>query len=71
MGFLGVLGDVITYNNYKDKIKKYKQHGLRQFVSNYKAHYKRYIPVNDLKWGEEMEYQIFVRVKCDDDVIRL
>lgn len=40
MGFLGVLGDVITYNNYKEHIARYKKHGLNQFVSNYKAHYK-------------------------------
>lgn len=66
MGFLGVLGDVITYNNYKEHIPRYKKHGLKQFVSNYKAHCNRKIEVENLKWGEEMEYQIYVRVLVDD-----
>ena len=55
MGFLGVLGKVLSYNQYKEHIAKYKMHGLRQFASNYKVHHKRSIPVSDLKWGEEME----------------
>jgi len=62
MGFLNVRGDVITYNKYKDKIPDYKLHGIRQFVSTYKAHVDKFIKVDELKWGEEMEYMIFVRV---------
>ena len=38
MGFLGVRGEVLTYNKYKDKIEQYKMHGIRQFISLYKAH---------------------------------
>jgi len=56
MGFLGVKGEVVTYNNYKDKIEQYKMHGIRQFISLYKAHSNRLIPIENLKWGEEMEY---------------
>jgi hypothetical protein len=59
MGFLEVRGNVISYEQYKDKIHKYKQHGLSQLVSLYKAHQDRFIALDDLKWGEEMEYMIF------------
>ena len=71
MGFLKTKGKVIPFNEYKEKIEKYKMHGLMQFVSIYKAHKDRFIPVNDLKWGEEMEYQIFVWVECEDNKVRL
>jgi hypothetical protein len=60
MGFLSVQGGVLTYNSYKKKIDKYKEHGLKQFVSIYNAHKERNIPLKDLKWGEEMEYQLYV-----------
>ena len=56
MGFLSVKGGVLTYHDYKNKIEQYKLHGLKQFVSLYKAHKDRLIPLRDLKWGEEMEY---------------
>ena len=56
MGFLNVKGGVLTYNQYKDKVAAYKQHGLNQFKTLYTAHKDRYIPLKDLKWGEEMEY---------------
>lgn len=58
MGFLKVAGGVLTYNQYKDesKIKNYKLHGLSQFAHLYNEHKDKYIPLNDLKWGEEMEY---------------
>jgi hypothetical protein len=71
MGFLGVKGNVISYRVYKDKIEGYKWHGLRQLVSTYKAHQARVIPVEELKWGEEMEYMIFVLVECQDGKLRL
>jgi glutamate--cysteine ligase catalytic subunit len=61
MGFLSVQGGVLTYNQYKSKIEQYKKHGLRQFVSIYKAHKSRSIPLKELKWGEEMEYQIYAQ----------
>jgi len=31
-----------------------------QFASVYNAHKKRFIPLKDLKWGEEMEYQLYL-----------
>lgn len=51
----------MTYNQYKDRIHVYKQHGLNQFISLFRAHKDRKIPVADLKWGEEMEYIIYVK----------
>ena len=41
---------------YKDKTDIHKKHGLNQFISIYNAHKDRFIPLKDLKWGEEMEY---------------
>ena len=64
MGFLNVKGGLLTYNQYKDKMENYKRHGLRQFKSLYNAHKDRYIELADLKWGEEMEYQVMT---CDED----
>lgn len=29
MGFLTVYGKVLTYNEYKHKMEKYKEHGLK------------------------------------------
>ena len=56
MGFLNVKGNVLTYEQYKHKIESYKRHGLMQFLSLYDAHKSSYIPLKDLKWGEESEY---------------
>ena len=56
MGFLSVLGQVLTYEQYKQKVEQYKRHGLLQFCSVYNSHKDRYIPLRELKWGEEMEY---------------
>jgi glutamate--cysteine ligase catalytic subunit len=61
MGFLSVQGGVLTYNQYRSKVENYKLHGLKQFVSIYKAHKDRSIPLKELKWGEEMEYQLYVQ----------
>ena len=58
MGFLNVKGNVLTYNQYKDRIEQYKRHGLGQFISLYNAHKTQFIPLADLKWGEESEYQV-------------
>jgi hypothetical protein len=60
MGFLGVKGSVLTYNQYKDKIETYKRHGLKQFASIYRAHKDKKLPLYSLKWGEEMEYMLHV-----------
>ena len=59
MGFLQVKGGVLTYNQYKDRIEQYKRHGLLQFCSVYNSHKNKQISLKDLKWGEEMEYQIY------------
>ena len=50
----------MTYNQYntKEKLNVYKKHGLQQFKSLFDAHKNRSIPLDDLKWGEEMEYQV-------------
>jgi len=64
MGFLNVKGGLLTYNQYKDKIEVYKRHGLLQFKSLFNAHKDRFIELNDLKWGEEMEYQVMT---CDEN----
>lgn len=61
MGFLSTKGSLLTYNEYKHKVEQYKRHGLNQFMSIYNAHKTRYIPLDDLKWGEEMEYQIYTK----------
>ena len=60
MGFLSIQGGVLTYSEYKDKIETYKRHGLMQFASVYNSHKEKFIPLSDLKWGEEMEYQLYV-----------
>ena len=65
MGFLKVTGGVVTYNQYTDKINAYKMHGLNQFKSVYSAHKDRFIAIKDLKWGEEMEYQIYKQDKSN------
>ena len=56
MGFLSTKGNLLTYNQYKDRVEQYKRHGLDQFMSVYNVHKDRFIPLRDLKWGEEMEY---------------
>lgn len=61
MGFLSVQGGVLTYDSYQSKVEQYKKHGLKQFMSIYAAHKDRNIPLRELKWGEEMEYQLYVQ----------
>ena len=63
MGFLSTKGGVLTFNQYKEKIERYKRHGLSQFICIYNCHKDRFIPLADLKWGEEMEYQLYVNDK--------
>lgn len=64
MGYLNVDGRLLTYNEYKDKIEKYKEHGLRQFINLFKAHKDKKIASDKLHWGEEVEYSLF---HCDGD----
>ena len=61
MGFLKCQGKVLTYNDYKnpETIRSYKLHGIRQFLALWRANKDKFIPLDDLKWGEEMEYQIY------------
>ena len=63
MGYLNVDGKLMTYNEYKDKIPKYKVHGLKQFVNLYNIHKDKKKDKKDLHWGEEIEYSIY---HCDD-----
>jgi len=62
MGFLEVQGRKMTYDEYKSKemIRKYKLNGLLQFLNIYNAHKNRFIKKEDLHWGEEMEYTVFM-----------
>lgn len=59
MGYLTVQGNLLTYEEYKDHCEKYKIHGLREFLEVYNAHKDVYKKLEDLKWGEEMEYTLF------------
>jgi hypothetical protein len=61
----------MSYNQYKHGIPVFKAHALKQLGSIYRAHVGRFIPVEQLKWGEEMEYQVFVLVQGDDGQLRL
>ena len=70
MGFLNVKGELLTYSNYKDKIEEYKLHGIKQFISLYRAQSKSFIPMESLKWGEEMEYQVYMMTEWQDGKIR-
>ena len=64
MGFLNVKGSVLTYNQYKERIESYKRHGLLQFLSIYDGNKDQFIQLDDLKWGEEMEYHLYT---CDSN----
>lgn len=62
MGFLDVKGKKLTYNEYNqpETIQKYKRNGLLQFINIFNAHKDRHIQKQDLHWGEEMEYTLFM-----------
>ena len=55
----------------------YKVHGLRQFLKLYNLHKEKEIKEEDLHWGEEIEYHLYVfdeetkkvRLACDADEI--
>jgi hypothetical protein len=53
MGYLNVKGKLMTYNEYKNMVEKYKCHGLTQFLTIFEAHKDKYIDAKDLHWGEE------------------
>lgn len=59
MGFLNASGEVLTYNEYKQLIAAYKERGLSQFLQLYLAHKDRFIPIDKLHWGEEIEYSLY------------
>ena len=72
MGFLSVQGGVLTYNQYKDRVENYKKHGLNQLVSIFEAHKDRFIPLEQLKWGDEIEYQLYqIGDKNDEGILKL
>jgi hypothetical protein len=56
MGFLSVMGFLMTYEEYKNWEVRYKRHGLMQFMNIYNAHRDKSIQKKDLHWGEEVEY---------------
>lgn len=59
MGYLNVQGQLLTYNQYKDRVEMYKKHGLTQFLKIFEAHKNREIERENLHWGEEIEYSLF------------
>lgn len=73
MGFLTMNGMLMTYDEYKNKIKCYNRLGMHQFSQLYKAHKDRQIPQEALHWGEEIEYHLYhlchetqsVKLACD------
>jgi len=59
MGFLTVNGMLMTYDEYKHKIKCYNALGLMQFANLYNIYKDRFIEEKDLHWGEEIEYHLY------------
>jgi hypothetical protein len=77
MGYLNVKGKLMTYNEYKNMVEKYKCHGLTQFLTIFEAHKDKYIDAKDLHWGEEIEYSLYYfdlnesKLKLVNDALRL
>ena len=78
MGFLTVNGHLMTYDEYKHLINLYRAHGILQFMRLYNIHKDREIALENLHWGEEIEYSLYafdvankrVQLSCDaDDII--
>ena len=77
MGFLTVNGQLLTYEEYKHLINLYRAHGILQFMRLYNIHKDREIALEDLHWGEEIEYSLYkldenrrkVQLTCDADDI--
>lgn len=59
MGFLTVNGMLMTYDEYKHKTRCYNALGMMQFANLYNIYKDRQIDVNDLHWGEEIEYHLY------------
>ncbi len=59
MGYLTVKGKLMTYNEYKDLIQKYKQRGILEYLELHAAHKSKHREQRDLHWGEELEYTLF------------
>ncbi len=60
MGYLEIKGKLMTYNEYRHLIEKYKQRGILEFLEIHAAHKDKHKERRDLHWGEEMEYNLFV-----------
>lgn len=77
MGFLTVNGNLMTYDEYKHLINLYRAHGIMQFMKLWNVHKDRQIELEDLHWGEEIEYKLYkfdeenqkVLLSCDADTI--
>jgi hypothetical protein len=59
MGFLNIKGVMLTYEQYKHLITKYKEKGILEFIEIYNEHKGRHKERRDLRWGEELEYILF------------
>ena len=59
MGFLNIKGKMLTYEQYKDLIQKYKDRGILEFIELFNAHKDKKKAPRDLHWGEELEYMLF------------
>lgn len=68
---------MLTFNEYKHLEDIYKIHGLLQFIKSYEAHKDKQIEVENLHWGDEIEYHLYlldkegksVQMACDADHI--
>jgi hypothetical protein len=59
MGFLNIKGKMLTYEQYKELIQKYKDRGILEFIELFNAHKDKKKERRDLHWGEELEYMLF------------
>eukprot|EP00794_Sanderia_malayensis_P011931 gene11931-13167_t len=57
MGLLTFSGENLTFEEIKKYADHIREHGLIQFINNYKRVIKR--KYDTLKWGDEVEYQMF------------
>jgi hypothetical protein len=70
MGFLKDLGFVMTYNEYKEFIAAYKQKGIMEFIGLWNMYKDRRIELNDLHWGEEIEYHMYT-FKEEENIVQM
>ena len=52
MGLLDFDGESLKWNEIKPYVEHVKEHGIIQFINNYKRLMKR--PCDILKWGDEV-----------------